>query len=145
VKELVRIGRPLNVARDEYGRWSVSPHGWVTEDEWEKIERFQGQMPALPVNFPQEFMDSLMRDTKGWNAVPWAAEVDKRIRSNPSKGVLWNVELTATAGDEGGTEVVILGQESLVVQGRADKYLLRPLARAFCAVANFVVKPLKKE
>ena len=145
MKELVRIGRPLNVARDEYGRWETTPHGWVTEEEWEKIERFQSALPVLPVNFPQEFLDSLLRDTKRWNSVPWAEEVEKRIRSNPTKGCLWNVELTATADDEGGTETVILGQESLAVQGTADKYLLRPIARAFCAVANFVGKPLKKE
>jgi len=145
VKDLVRIGRPLNVSRDEYGRWVTTPHGWVTEDEWEKISRFQSALPTLPVNFPQELLDSLLRDTRRWNGVPWAAEVDQRIRSNPSKGVLWGVDLTAVSEDEGGEETVVMGNESLVVQGKADKYLLRPLARAFCVVANFVGSQLNRE
>ena len=144
MKELVRIGRPLNVERDLFGRWVTTPHGWVTEDEWDKISLFQSPLPALPVNFPQEFFESLMRDTKRWNSVPWAAEVERRIRANPAKGCVWKVDFTAVNEGEGGKETVVMGAEKLVPMGRADKYLLRPLARAFCAVANFVNPPLNE-
>lgn len=142
---LVRIGRPLDIERDKFGRRSTTSHGWVTEEEWKKIARFQSPLPALPINFPQEFAESLMRDTKRWNEVPWAAEVDLRIRSNPAHGCLWRVDFTATEGDEGGHETVVLGQESLAVLGWWDKWLLRPLARAYCRVANIVDPPLKSE
>jgi hypothetical protein len=143
MKDLVKIGRPLNIEVDRAGRWFVTPVGFVTHDEWENLRRFQSELPSLPLNFPQEFLDSMLRDTQRWNTVPWAAEVDARLRMNPAKGCLWKVDYSGIGADAG-HDTIIMGRETLVAEDLGSR-LFRPLAEAVCSVVNFAKKVRRRQ
>jgi hypothetical protein len=144
VKDLVLVGRPLDVEVRPSGEWKVTPYGWVAVSEWEQIKKFQSDLPQLPLNFPERVLDDLLRDTTRWNSMPWAQEVEERIRSNPSKSVLWTVLYTSCGGDQGGVDMVTMGRETLIEFGWLDR-LFRPVLRVICWTANTYKKYFGKK
>jgi len=135
MKDLILVGRPLDIEVHADGSWRVTPYGWIAVTEWEQIKTFQSDLPQLPLNFPEKYLDTLLRDTTRWNSMPFASEVDTRIRSNPSKSVLWTVLYTSCGGDQGGVDMVTMGRETLIEFGWLDR-LFRPFMRAVCGTVN---------
>jgi len=149
---MVRIGKPLGFYQclNRFGhpepRWVVPRCGWVALDLWTDLEDFQSPMPPLPPNYPPELIAQAIEDTKKWNEVPWAAEVDRKIRLNPERGVVWNLVMRSGYGLV--SEVTVLGQEHLVPWTWFEERVGYPLLCGFCSIANFfhlrVLEPIRK-
>jgi hypothetical protein len=151
-ERLVRVGPPLSLYQqsNRFGqpepRWKVPRCGWVTRDFWAGIEYFQQPAPPLPPNFPLDILTRSLEDTKRWNQVPWAEEIERKMKLNPSRGVVWHV-VARDGYDLVGFDAV-LGEERLVPWTWLDANVGYPLLNALARIHNFVqlrvLEPLRR-
>lgn len=151
-ERLVRVGPPLGLYRqlNRFGnpepRWEVPSYGWVTRDFWSDVEHFQRPMPPLPPNFPIDIIARSLEDTKRWNQVPWAEEIENKMKLNPSRGVVWHV-VARDGHDLVGFDAV-LGEERLVPWTWTEARLGFPVIAGIARTCNFlqlrVLEPLRK-
>lgn len=94
--DMVRVGEPLGAdsRADTYG------YAWIPRQLWDAVEDFQRPMPPFPPNFPVRQLVEEMGDTAKYDEVPYAAEIDRKLRLNPEHGVLWVCDGFSPDGSE---------------------------------------------
>ncbi len=135
-RPLVRVGRLPQITWVD-GKYVVPEWGWVFKDEMERMEDFQAPMPPLPPNFPAHIIAEAMAETKKWNEVPWAAEVDRKMRLNPDRAVRWEFDALADDKQTWHVDVATMGKEEIVRWSWGDAKVVAPILRVLASVANF--------
>lgn len=89
----VRVGHPPGIyqAQDRWGAPSgtfyANEYGWMDRETWERVQDFQA-MPA-----PPSPADGVLIRIGKWQFTDYAAEMDRKIRLNPGRCTIWQLEV----------------------------------------------------
>jgi len=132
--DMVRVGVPLMID-DDGVHLHATDFFWISRKLWEDLRDFQ-TTPPPPPNFPFP-RDEAMRDTLRGDSVIWAAEMDRKIRLNPSRSHVWRVWVISSDWARDVEEVVVLGTPSLVEWSWFEINVGRPVLWGICRLVNF--------